>query len=150
MTAATIAYIKLKNSTTSLSKKFRVIMGSLKPSIVGVRSLRRTVAGTLDVSEGARWQSWNMTLKVYATDPVSSDYGTLADLKTLYLLNNPNGSPSDVITFEENYSTSGSGGDSHSVIFAGDLVPENIVPVLTGSGACFYVPIQLIEIAAVA
>jgi hypothetical protein len=98
---ASTAYITLANSSSSLSKKFRVLMGTLQKVITKVQNRRRTLTGKSDSQEGAQFASGAMTLRVHATDDLTG-YGPMAKLETLYALNNPSATPPNNLTFTDN------------------------------------------------
>ncbi len=157
MAAQTLNYIILTNSNWTFKRRFRVIQGTLKPIIQGAQTLRRTTTGALDVQEGARWKAWEMTLKVYHTDPDQtvywdgSQFGNQDDLETLAKLNNPASNPNNTLWFYENLDSDGDGvGDQHSVIMYANIEREPVTPYLTGQQAFCYVPILLERIAAIA
>src|SRR3990172_7346048 len=135
MPAQTLKYIRLYDSVGATKYRYRVLHTTLKPILSTSRSSRRTVTGALDVQEGARWRAWQMVLKVYHTD-ADSNYGDLGILQTLLNRNNPNGSPSNLVTFEENLDTDGNGtGDTHTCVFSGAMSWDNGVQRLDGTGA---------------
>src|SRR4030043_157480 len=103
---AVTAYMTLTNSNSSLSKRFRVIAeGYDNGTPTKNQSLSRTVGGGIDVSQGGILRTWSPTIRVRHTEPVA-DYGTLANLETFYGYNNPNGTPTDKITFVDHHGTS--------------------------------------------
>jgi hypothetical protein len=60
------------------------------------------------------------TVRVRHTEPATPDlydieYGTKADLEYFYSLNNPNGSPSNILTFQNHFGT------QINVVMAGDF-----------------------------
>lgn len=149
MTAQTLRYIKLANSTGSLSKRFRVQFQDLAAGFQAQRTLNRGAAGNLLGQQGSRARAWSLILKVYHTDPNAADgYGNRADLETLFNLNNPAISPSDVITFQDLVDADGDNtGDSYSVLFVNQgLFFMPMSPMLTGVNAWFTVPINLGQI----
>lgn len=135
---ATLTYINLANSDASVTKKFRVVMGSLVKVLNKAQTRRRGLTGRMDSQEGAVWRSWAMTLRVHETEGVSG-YGDLADLEGLYLLNNPGSIPSSTITFTDHLNI------SYTVSLVGNLNEENLTPYLDGSDAAFLINIAMEE-----
>lgn len=135
---ATNTYITLANSNASVSKKFRVVMGSLLPKINKVQTRRRTLTGRMDSQHGQPWRSWAMTLRVKAASDISG-YGLLSDLETLFSYNNPAATPSTTISFTNHTGT------TYSVELLGDISEENLTPYLDGSDAAYLIPIQMEE-----
>lgn len=136
----TNSYIELTNSDTSYSKRFKATQ--FAPVLERSDDIQRTLSGTIDKSAGAVIRLWQYILRVHA-ESADSQYGSLADLQYFFLLNNPNGTPSDVITLTDHY------GNNHSCVFTGSFSPENQTTVLEGVNAFFLVKVALGEIAAV-
>ena len=118
-------------------KKFVVLMGSWKPNREKTQTRKRSITGSADTQEGYIVKMWSMTIKVkyQVTD---SSYGTLADLKAFFDRNGTSGSASGRLTFTEFDDT-----QVHKVEMLGSLSEDNIIPMLTGTEAEFYVPIIL-------
>lgn len=104
----------LKNSDSSVEKKFRVIFSGYNRILEKNQSINTTIDGELDVSVGSVKERFIFVVRVRHEEPVSG-YGTMADLEYFYRLNNPNGTPSNVITFTNHY------GVSFNVIMNGEL-----------------------------
>lgn len=136
----TLSYIVLANSTASISKRFRVVFGSLQKVINKAETRKRSLTGKADVQLGAVFGSWAMTLRMHVTDPDGAAYGTLANLETLYSYVNPAASPSNVITFTDHLN------QAHTVHLVGSFSEEQLTPYLDGTAAAFLVPIAMEEV----
>ena len=137
---ATNKYIILANSNNSVSKRFSVVQ--MAPVLERSDDIQRTLSGTLDKSAGVITALYQYVLRIRA-DETDAQYGSKSDLEYLFLLNNPQTVPSDVIILTDHY------GITHNCIFAGNLAPENVTTVLEGPNAIFLVKITLLQIAAV-
>lgn len=135
------AYIILNNSNSSLTKRFRVVAdGYDNGTPKKQQSLRQTVGGGIDVSQGAILRTWSPVFRVRHTEPVS-DYGTLGNLETFFGYINPNGTPTDKITFTDNHGT------ARTVIMVGDLRKSLLSATIEGSTAWYLVRVTLQEVA---
>lgn len=132
------AYIKLKTSEDT-EYYFRVVhvRDSYRPIRRKIGKFQNTVTGKVDYQVGPLNLEWRYILKVYATDPDGGSYGTLANLKTLFDLNDPDGTPTNVLTLTDHYES------THSVYIVGDLIEEPMTPSL--SDGWFKVPIHLVK-----
>lgn len=133
-------YIVLANSNASLSRRFSVVQ--MSPVLERSDDIQRTLSGTLDKSAGAITALYQYVLRIRAEE-TDVNYGSKSDLETLFLLNNPNAVPSDVIVLTDHW------GFPHSCVFIGNLAPENVTTVLEGPNAHFMVKVALAQIAAV-
>lgn len=129
-------YITLTNSNSSLSKRFKAV--ELMDIMERTDGWTTALDGSLDKSAGPIVQSWQyqLTVPYSVTD---SNYGTMADLKTFFTYNNPNGTPTDVITLTDHFNA------THSCFFFGKLDPKNLTTVLDGVNSRWIVPIALRE-----
>lgn len=101
-----------------------------------------TVTGKVDNQVGPVVRHWAYTVKAYHTDPPEG-YGTLANLKTLFDLVDPWGTPSNVITLTDH------DGTEYSVYMIGELSESPITTYIAGEVARFEVPIHMMETTAV-
>lgn len=131
-------YITLASSTGSISKRFKVV--GMKPLWDPTDDVQRTINGTLDKSVGSVIATWQYMLRVRPTEE-DSNYGTKGDLESLYLLRDPNGTPSDKITLTDHH------GSTFECIFLGGYSPENVTTLLEGPSAIYIVPIVLGKVA---
>jgi len=134
---ATLPYIRLANSNSSLDKRFKVLQGSYRPSTTKTQSRRRTLTGKADTQEGAHVGGYLFTVKVRnlatGTDPDGATYGVLADLDTLFALKNPNGVPSNTLFFIDFL------GVSRFVHLIGQMEKDFITPYHDGNNSWVYV-----------
>jgi hypothetical protein len=132
--------ITLINSTGSVVAWFRVIAeGYGDGTLLRNETLRRNIHGGIDHFLGDVYKVWEMTIKVRHTEN-DIGYGDLADLETLYSYNNPNGTPSDVITFIDHH------GSSRSVKFVGNMEKSLICMKVEGTTAWFIYRLTLLEV----
>ena len=98
------SYFTLTDSN-GVSKKFVVITSGYQPSLEKLQGIQTTVDGHLDVSMGGTYEVHSYMIKVRETEP-EDGYGTLADLKVYYRLNNPFGSPTNVLVLTDHFGVS--------------------------------------------
>ena len=141
-------YITLKNSNSSLIKKFRVTAKGYKPSILKPGRLNTAVDGTLDMQVGPVTYQYHYVLRVYHTDPTDADsgdaatagFGTLAHLKTLFGLIDPAATPSNVIKFTDHDGT-----EYTTCYLMGNFVTNAVGIALEGTNAVFECPILIVR-----
>lgn len=97
---ATVPYFTLKTSDGTLEKHFRTIAGGWAHTLEKAQSINKTIDGNLDVSVGSIQEKYDFQVRVREAETMSG-YGDEADLKYFYSLNNPNGTPTNVITFTD-------------------------------------------------
>lgn len=132
-----VSYITLTTSDASLSVKFRVIAAGYDDgSLEKAESRVRTIGGGIDHAMGAVYKTWTPTIKVRHTES-DAGYGTLAELEYLYSLNNPNGTPSNVLTFTDHHSV------QHQVRTVGPFQKSFLGSSIEGSEAWAVVQIRL-------
>ena len=137
---AEYAYVWLKSSDNSISKKFRVIaQGYDDGTLEKAENLERTIGGGVNQSQGAVYTIWNPIIRVRETE-TEVDYGNLSDIKTLYELNNPNGTPSNKITFIDHH------GVQHLVLTSGAFKKALMGVKIEGNQAWFTLGLRLIKI----
>ena len=133
----TYPYIILSDDAAQVSKRFRVI--KMNTPWERTDSFQITLGGNLDKAVGVILETFQYVFKVPAeTDDM--DYGEFADLRSLYFLNNPNGTPSDLLTLTDHYGT------THYVKFNESTAPEPLTTQLEGPNAWHYFNISLIKI----
>ena len=130
-------YISLTNSNSTLSKNFRVLYQERKVTISKKDSVDVNINGSLEVTTGATLEYHTYTIKVRETELVTG-YGTLADLKTFFRYNNPNGTPSNRITLVDYYSV------TKSIYLIGDFEEQILGVDISGSNAWFLVSISFV------
>lgn len=141
----TLAYVRLQNSNASLLRRFRTLQANYAPGIEKFQTVRRTVTGRADVSEGIQFRTWEHMLRVRFTDP-DALYGNYNDLITFFGYNNPNGTPSNVITYFDALDSNDDGiGDQYSVVIRNSFKPQPQTPLLTG-GETFYLIQMVLEV----
>ena len=137
-------YITLEASDASISERFRVAGGPDMEYDDGMlqksQEVNKTIGGGIDASVGAVYTVWHPTIMIRHTEDVSN-YGNLADLKDLYSLNDPGGTPTNVITFTDHHAGAGV-----NVIMLGDFVKQTLGVSIEGINAWFYVKLELHEV----
>jgi hypothetical protein len=122
-----------------ISKHFKAI--DYKPHYQNTSTFKITAGGMLDKSTGVIITMFQFTFRVSAdSNPDEPDDGTMDELRQLYFLNNPNGSPSDLLTLVDFY------GKTYSVKFKEDMVPSPLTTQLEGPNAWHIVPVELIVV----
>jgi len=134
-------YIQLKTSAGT-TYYFRVLFPKrgYHPIRRKAGKIQPTVTGKIDYQPGPVMLEWQYDLLVAATDPEGGSYGTLSGLKTLFDLNDPNGTPTNVLQLRDHYDT-----EWVSVYINGTLEEEPYSPKLSGAGVWFRVPIHLVK-----
>lgn len=133
-------YMELKTSDASVLKRFRVLaQGYDDGTLRRAESLDRTIGGGIDHSKGAVYVDWNPVIRVRHTE-IDSNYGTLADLKAFYMLDDPSGTPSDDITFIDHHEV------EHTIHLVGDFQKSIMGSKTEGTLAWILVKVQLVEV----
>ena len=139
-------YITLVNSDASLSKRFRIYAGDgYRPIEEKIEMTRPTVTGAIDHQAGPVMARWEYALKVYHTES-DADYGTLAELLSLYRLNDPSpaAGPTNILTLTP------IGADAAvSAYLVGKWAPELQGQIPNGTSAVYRVAVTLVQTTAV-
>lgn len=137
---AEYSYVIFEDSTAATTKYFRVIaQGYNDGELEKAESMERTIGGGIDHSMGAIYTSWNPLIRVRETE-TESGYGDLADLQYFYSLNNPNGSPSNIITFTDHH------GNPYDVRIHGKFQKDLMGVKIEGENAWYLVKLTLIKV----
>lgn len=137
-----VSYIEFKTSDAGVTKsaKFRVIAQGYDDGLPEkAENIERTIGGGIDYSSGAVYLSWNPMIRVRHTES-ETGYGTLADLLYFYELNNPNGTPSNKITFIDHHQT------EYTVFMVGAFRKGLMGCKVEGGEAWYTVQVQLVRI----
>jgi len=140
--AMTQPYITLADSTGTTVCNFRVIHeGYTDGELEKAGSVEPTIGGGVDVSMGAVRKKWEPIIKVYGTNSTVDEagYGTRTALEWFFNLNNPNGTPSNVISMTDHH------GSTHSIFLIDTLQANLLTTLVEGSGAVFHVKVRMIE-----
>ncbi len=133
-------YMELKTSDASVLKRFRVLaQGYDDGTLRKAESLDRTIGGGVDHSVGAVYVDWNPIIRVRHTE-IDSNYGTLAELRAFYELNDPSGTPSNDVTFIDHHEV------EHNVHLVGDFQKSIMGTKTEGTLAWVLVKVQLVEV----
>lgn len=135
---ATTEYITLTTSGSEIEKKFYAILNGYTEVHEKNQTIEINISGNPLITNGGIFKRFSYVLKLSA-EMEESGYGTKDDLKQIYLLNNPNGSPSDVIYLTDHY------GVVHAVKFEGKLELTPLTTTIEGTDSYFYTPIKFIE-----
>jgi hypothetical protein len=130
-------YITLRNSNSSLSRRFKATQMRL-PRLRS-DTIEYTIGGKTDKQAGPVFRQFFYVLRIPVDDPIDANYGKYSELLTLFDLSNSNATPSDVITLVDHW------GNSYSVYFASDLDPEPLTHELEGDNAWFMVAVLFTE-----
>ena len=129
---ATYNYIVLQNSDASLTKRFRVIFQGYKRIKSKPKDFDKTIGGKIDYAVGTVFQQWQFVIKVRETES-EANFGDKDDLETFFDYNNPQGTPSNVITMTDHY------GVNHNVLMLGDFSEQPLSVSIEGTTAWFHV-----------
>lgn len=129
-------YIILANSNNSLSKKFYVVAGGYEPVINKKGTIEDTLNGHIDYSVGSIQEIQNLIIRVKHTSN-EEGFGSVADLRALFSLNNPNGVPSNIITYTDHW------GNTHSVYMFGSFEQNLLTTTIDGTEAVSLIKITL-------
>jgi hypothetical protein len=134
-------YIILKTSDGSLEKKFAIVQGTgyNNGSLEKAETLDRTIGGGTSHSVGGNYRSWNPTFRVKEEED-RDGYGNMSDLETFYSLNNPQGTPSNTITFIDN------AGTNYQVHIVGSLEKDILTFNVVGTNSLYFVRVNMIEV----
>jgi len=127
-------YFTLTTSDDSKSKKFRVIYGGYANILEKAQSIDKTIDGNYDISVGSIHERYVFSVRVREEEPDGGDlyadgWGTEADLRYFYSLNNPLGTPSNHITFTDHF------GNTKTVVMLGDYNSQLQGIMVTGQTA---------------
>ena len=124
-------YFVLTNSNTTLSKRFRVLFEGYNPTIEKSQTIDKTLDGGLDVSMGGLYETHEYLVRV-RYEEIDNNYGTMEELKTFFSYNNPNGTPSNVLTLTTHF------GDDYDVMMVGNFA-EKVLGIMVDGIYSFYV-----------
>jgi hypothetical protein len=118
-------YFVLSTSTGSLTKRFQILQSGYKNILEKTQTVDKTLDGNLDISMGGLYLRFEYLVRVREQED-RPDYGDIADLKTFFSLNNPNGTPSNVITMTTNF------GEEYNVVMLGSYSEQYLGVMITG------------------
>jgi hypothetical protein len=139
---AQVDYIWLKTSDggATKSKKFRVIQSDYDDgTLEKAEDLKKTIGGGIDHSVGEVYVTWSMVIRVRHEEP-EADYGNKEDIEYFYSLNNPNGTPSNDITFIDHHQV------EYTVHTVGKLTKNLLGTQIEGECAWYLYKLQLIRV----
>ncbi len=136
---ATNEYITLCTSGSEVNKKFYAILNGYTEIHKRAQTLEENVEGEPLITNGGVYRMFKYVLKL-SHEMDDATFGTKDDIITMYNLNNPNASPSDVITLIDHY------GVSHQVKFMNNLELNPLTVIIEGTESYFYTPIEFVEV----
>lgn len=133
-------YIILETDDRLISKKFTVLKqdyddGTQERS----ETIKKTISGGLSKDIGEIYTSWSMIIKVRAEEP-KEGYGNRDNLEYFWKLNNPNATPSNIITFVDHR------GYEYKVNIKGNMRKNLITVAVEGTEAIYFYRLELIEV----
>ena len=134
-------YFTLTDSNTSHTKRFKVVADGFIENLEKKQDIKTTIDGNLDVSVGSIFRTWQFVVRVRENE-IDGDYGDYDDLKRFYKYNQPNGTPSNILTMTDHF------GDTYNVIFADNLQAKPFATMLEGTDAWYFVNVTFLCIAA--
>lgn len=132
------SYITLTDSESN-AYRYSVTFQGYDPRLTKSGKVRTTITGKLEYQVGVTTREWQYRLRAPASATPPS--GTLANLKTLFALSDPNGTPTNVITLTDIDTT------VYSVYLMGDLSPRPISYNLATAPS--YVMLKMVETTAI-
>lgn len=132
-------YIVLATSNGSINKRFAVARTGYNERPDKVLTLERTVGGKLDVTFGSVVDTREYLIRV-RFDETDPNQGDLNDLKALFELNNPYGTPSSILKFRDHYYPST---PEHNVVMGGTFNKNIFGVALDGDSAWFTIQVVL-------
>jgi hypothetical protein len=132
--------------------KFKVVQGGFRKAYSKRGEAAETIGNHLDVSVGGIWMMGDYIIRCKSSYYESEDanLGTKADLEGYFLLNNPQGTSTNVIHIVDHYATDDTSLPGVPCILYGDLAPEPITTLISGTEALYTIRIQLRALEAVA
>lgn len=130
-------YITLKSSTGGIDKRFEA--ESMGRTAKRVQTVSELTGGKLSIASGRARDHYAYVLMVPHT-PTDLNYGSLDDLRQLWRLNNPNGSPSDVLTLVK-YD-----GTELEVRALGDLPERPFSVIVEDEGAYYLIEVEFVDV----
>jgi hypothetical protein len=98
-------WFKTSDAGVTLSKKFRFIAENYDDgTLEKAEKINKTIGGGLDHSVGGIYKTWSPIVKV-RHEETETDFGNRDDLEYFWSLNDPNGTPSNDITFIDHHQT---------------------------------------------
>jgi hypothetical protein len=132
--------ISLINSDGTLSMWFRVIAeGYGDGMLTRTETIRRSIEGSLDHTIGDLYTIYEVVIKARHIE-LESGYGDIADVETFFSYVDPNGVPSNVLTFIDHH------GRTHTVQIVDSMQKSMIGVNVEGSTAWFLYKLVLQEI----
>ena len=79
------------------SKRFQVLQSGYKPILEKSQTVEKTLDGGVDIAIGGLYRRDEYLVRV-REEETRENYGDIEDLRTFFMYNNPNGTPSNVLT----------------------------------------------------
>ena len=132
-------YIYLAASDDSITGKFRIIVPGFAPMEQKALRVMYTIGGKPDVSMGGVYEIFQGIARVRHTE-TESGYGDMGDLRDLYVLNDPGGTPSCFVKFQDHHYPTTS---QKNVVMLGNFRKQIMGSSIEGEHAWFLVKIIL-------
>jgi hypothetical protein len=129
-------WVTLSDSIAGKTRRFICVFPGYDPMYDPKETIDTSLEGALDVQRGGVYKVFQYVFRV-RVDEVNPDYGSQADLEYFYLLKNPRGTPSDVLTLTDHY------GNIWSVLLTGQYNPQAQTVYLDGPYAFALIPVTL-------
>lgn len=95
------AYCEIWTAGSTLGGKFAIVRDGHNEIIRKKSTVEETMDGGIDVQVGGVHKMFQHIIRVRHTEP-ESGYGTFDELRQLYELNNPKGTPSNLLWYTDN------------------------------------------------
>lgn len=134
-------YLEIWDSSGSGGEKFRVVEGGYQEIPIRAQTVQETIDGNPDVVWGTNFEMRQYTLRVCNTSGSDTPeaevgYGNLTELRRLWSLNNPNGTPSPILTITDHYD------ETFNAIFIGNELPMKPLSIwIDGEYSWFIIPV---------
>lgn len=133
-------YISISTADgTTINKRFRIIVGGYKEQLVKAGEPLMAITGALDMYAGSVAEIFTCVTRVRHTE-VDSDYGTRADLLSLFKLTNPNHATTpNRLTITDHFGTT-----FYGYLF-GEMAGEPLTSIIIGTNGWFMYQFMLIR-----
>jgi hypothetical protein len=131
----------------SLARRFRVLQEGYQRQKTKNQTIERAISGKPDITDGGVQTVRQLTIRVRHTEPDQA-YGDLADLESFYGLNNPNGTPSNLLRFsrhDQDY-IAANPATYTNVMMIGEYTDSPMAIFVEGEYAWYLVNITLMEL----
>ncbi len=129
-------YVSITTSDNVTTKRFWVIQLTIVHR--KSQSVDKTLAGTIDITNGANFKSYRMVFRIpYQT--TDSNYATYADMQQIFMRNNPTMVPADWVTFTDHL-----GAQYAPSYIVGNMEVTPLTTILDTGSAWYLVPVEIL------